>query len=186
MSLKNLSICLLVFFIITGFLNNGCTQDQKQAPPEKPKDTQITLIKAEDFTLNDIDGKPVKLSTFIGKVIILDFWATWCPPCVMEIPHFNELSEQYKDSGLVVLGVSVDKDGATAVKKFKENKPINYLIMIGQENIYKTYQSYLPENKRGGIPFTFIIDKKGFIRHYYVGYREKAVFEEAIKKLITE
>jgi peroxiredoxin len=141
-------------------------------------------VQAADFTLTDLDGKPVKLSDYKGKVVILDFWATWCPPCVKEIPHFNDLHRDYAKKGLVVLGVSVDQGGLAAVQKFKKKTAIDYRVVLSQEPTYNLYQSYLPKDERGGIPFTFVIDKKGIIREHFVGYREKAVFEKVVKELL--
>ncbi len=140
--------------------------------------------KAAEFSLIDLDGKTVKLSDYKGKVVILDFWATWCPPCVKEIPHFNELNKKYSSKGLVVLGVSVDKDGAAAVLKFKKKSAIDYRVALVNDATYKAYQNYLPKDEQGGIPFTFIIDKQGVIREHYVGYRSMEVFEGAIKDLL--
>ena len=142
-------------------------------------------LKAAEFTLKNLDGEEISLSDFKGKVVILDFWATWCPPCVKEIPHFNELAKEYADKGLVVFGVSVDRDGASAVNKFIKNKiPINYPLVLYNKATYETYQRYLPVDRRGGIPFTFVIDREGNIRNHYVGYRPKELFEEAIKPLL--
>jgi len=155
----------------------GTAGAQKAAAPEGK-------IKAADFALTDIEGKPVKLSDYKGKVVILDFWATWCPPCVKEIPHFNELSKKYASKGLVVLGVSVDQGGLPAVKKFMAKTPVNYRIALGEDKTYGVYQNYLPQQERGGIPFTFIVDKEGFIREHYVGYRDIEVFEAALKGLL--
>ena len=142
------------------------------------------FTKAAEFSLTDIDGKPVKLSDYKGKVVILDFWATWCPPCRKEIPHFNDLSKAYGDKGLVVLGVSVDEGGPAAVKKFKGGNEVGYRIAMVDEKTYGIYQNYLPEEERGGIPFTFVLDKDGNIREHYVGYREKAEFEKVVKALL--
>jgi len=141
-------------------------------------------IKAAEFTLTDTEGKPVKLSDYKEKVVILETWATWCPPCVKEIPHFNELTKKYGGKGLVVLGVSVDQGGLAAVNKFKAKTPVNYRIALTDEKTYGIYQNYLPADERGGIPFTFVIDKQGVIRNHYVGYRDLSVFEEAIKGLL--
>jgi len=154
------------------------TAGAQKASPEGVK------IKAADFALTDIEGKPVKLSDYKGKVVILDFWATWCPPCVKEIPHFNELSKKYSAKGLVVLGVSVDQGGLAAVQKFKKKTPVDYRIALGDEKYYGIYQNYLPQDERGGIPFTFIVDREGFIRAHYVGYRDIGVFEAALKGLL--
>ncbi|MFH0766087.1 MAG: TlpA disulfide reductase family protein [Calditrichota bacterium] len=177
MNFKFLLALALSLSLIAG--SSVIVQAQEEVAPQAPN-----LVKAADFQLTDLDGKPVKLSDYRGKVIILDFWATWCPPCVKEIPHFNELAKKYQKKGLVVLGVSVDRDGAKAVEKFKSKNALKYRVAMSNDTTYQTYQSYLPEDERGGIPFTFVIDKEGFIRQYYVGYRDKEVFVEAIKPLL--
>ncbi len=156
----------------------------RPAIAQKATATGANGIKAADFNLTDTDGKKVKLSDYKGKVVILDFWATWCPPCVKEIPHFNQLSKTYASKGLVVLGVSVDQDGAPAVLKFKKKTTVDYRIAISDDATHRTYQSYLPKDEQGGIPFTFVIDKQGIIRQHYVGYRPMEVFETAIKDLL--
>ncbi len=141
-------------------------------------------VKAEDFTLLDIEGKKFSLSDYSGKVIILDFWATWCPPCVKEIPHFNELAKEYGDRGLVVIGISLDREGVPAVKEFRKKYPIDYRVVMGNNEVAQAYSSYLPPEQRGGIPFTFVIDREGKIRHSFVGYRPKKVFVDAIEPLL--
>ncbi len=157
----------------------------KAAPYETTTKSTGSIIKAADFSLLDISGKPVRLSDYTGKVILLDFWATWCPPCIKEIPHFNELSKEYGDKGLVVLGISADRDGVAAVEKFqKERFPIDYRVAMVDQETFSTYQSYLPRNERGGIPFTFIIDREGVIRKHFVGYRPKQFFVDVIKHLL--
>lgn len=147
-------------------------------------EVEASGTKAANFSLLDLDGKPVNLADYEGKVIILDFWATWCPPCVKEIPHFNDLAKEYGEKGLVVLGVSVDRDGKPAVDKFKTKNPVNYTIVLVDSDTHGKYQSYLPPSEQGGIPFTFVIDRKGIIRHHFVGYRDKDVFIEAIAPLL--
>ena len=146
-----------------------------------PQQAQSTLIgsQAPDFTLPDLDGRQVKLSYFKGKLIILDFWATWCGPCVKEIPHFIDLYEQYADRGLVVLGVSVDRKGTDVVNFFVRRHKVNYQILMADAQVRVAY---------GGIrsiPTTFVIDREGKIRRSYVGYRDKAVFEADIKALLV-
>lgn len=156
-----------------------------QAEKNVDKDTISSGMNAGDFTLMDIDGKEHTLSEYKGNVVILDFWATWCPPCREEIPHFNDLAKKYNERGLVVLGVSVDRDGAEIVRNFRsEKQPLDYPVVMSNSEVYNKYQSYLPSDERGGIPFTFVIDKEGIIRNHYVGYRSLEVFEEAIKPLL--
>ncbi len=141
--------------------------------------------KASDFSLTDLNGKEVKLSEFAGKVVLLNFWATWCPPCRAEIPHFIELADEYAEKGLVILGVSHDQKEST-VRSWLQENPVNYPVMMAQSEVSNKYQLYLPQRDRGGIPFTFIIDKKGKIRHQDVGYRDKAAWESKIIPLLSE
>ncbi len=135
---------------------------------------------APSFTLRDLNGKTVSLSDFKGKVVVLDFWATWCPPCVMEIPHFIELYEQYKDQGFAMVGISLDHQGVSVVKSFVRKYRVNYPILMADGRVDRAY---------GGItyiPTTFVIDAAGNIRQKYVSYQDKAVFEADIKALLAE
>ena len=133
---------------------------------------------APGFTLKDLSGRSFSLSDTRGKVVILDFWATWCPPCRMEIPHFQALYEEYKDEGLVVVGIALDRGGAAAVKPFIESNGVSYPILIGDQNVQASYGGIR------GIPTTFIIDRHGRIMEKLVGYRSKEVFESKIKDLL--
>ncbi len=182
--MKNINQILLSMLFLLAPLQISCNAESNEGEKAEANPPATGVIKAADFTLKDMLDKDISLAEYKGKVVILDFWATWCPPCVKEIPHFNELAKDYKDKGLEVLGVSVDRDGIVAVDKFKQNNEINYPIVFSKEAVYKKYQSYLPEDERGGIPFTFVIDKEGNIRNHYVGYRPKEVFIEAIKPLL--
>ena len=135
---------------------------------------------APAFTLQDLNGKDVSLADFRGKVVIIDFWATWCPPCVKEIPHFIELYEQYKDKGLAMLGISLDREGAGVVKAFVQKYQIKYPIMMTDGKVDKAFGPIT------SIPTTFLIDSAGNITKKYVGYNSKAVFEADIKTLLAE
>ncbi len=133
---------------------------------------------APDWQLKDPEGKSVKLSDFKGKVVVLNFWATWCPPCRREIPDFIALQKQYADKGLVIIGVSMDEGGAEVVKPFAKKMGINYPIVLGDQ---KTAAAY------GGIqvvPTTFVIDKTGKIAAQHEGGADRTTFEAEIKKLL--
>ena len=133
---------------------------------------------APSFSLKDLAGNMVSLSDFKGKVVILDFWATWCPPCALEIPHFVTLQEQYWAMGFTVLGVAVSSGDAGMVNSFARKYRINYPILMADGQVQKAF---------GGIrsiPTTFIIDAEGNMRYRYIGYRDKAVFETAILPLL--
>lgn len=133
---------------------------------------------APDIELKDASGKVVKLSDFRGKVVLLDFWATWCGPCAIEIPWFVDFQRKYKDRGFEVLGISMDDDGWKAITPFVAEKKINYRVVLGDD---KTGDLY------GGVealPTTFVIDRDGRIASVHVGLTGKKDFEDAIEKLL--
>ncbi len=133
---------------------------------------------APEWRLKDLEGKSVKLSDFKGKVVILNFWATWCPPCRQEIPDFVALQKQYADKGLVIIGVSLDEGGAPVVKSFVKKMSIQYPVVMGDQETAAAY---------GGIevvPTTFVIDKTGRIAAQHEGGADRATFEAEIKPLL--
>jgi thiol-disulfide isomerase/thioredoxin len=110
---------------------------------------------APDWQLSDVDGKPVKLSDFKGKVVILDFWATWCPPCRTEIPSFVAFQKKYEDKSFTVIGVSLDERGPSVVKSFMRSFGMNYPVVMGTPKIVLDYGGIT------AIPTTFVIDRQG-------------------------
>lgn len=147
------------------------------AQREPVKDSK-TRKAAPEFELKDASGKVVHLADYRGKVVVLDFWATWCGPCGIEIPWFIEFQRKYKDRGFEVLGVSMDDDGWKAITPFVAEKKINYRILLGDD---KTGDQY------GGVealPTTFVIDRQGRIASVHVGLASRKDFEDAIEKLL--
>ena len=132
-----------------------------------------------DFTMKDLDGKDVSLSSYKGKVILLNFWATWCGPCKAEIPGFVELQDQYGKDGLVVVGYSVD-DEAPKARAFADEYKMNYpvLLGLGREDVQEAYGPIW------GIPASFIISRDGRVCQKHLGIAPKAVFEKEIKALL--
>ena len=140
--------------------------------------TAADRAPAPDFSLPGENGAPVKLSRYQGKVVLLDFWATWCHGCKTEIPWYMEFSQAYKKDGLVVIGVSMDDDGWKAINPFVTDKKINYRIVLGDDVTGEQY---------GGVealPTTFVIDRDGRIASVHVGLTSRKDFEDAIEKLL--
>lgn len=143
-------------------------------PTEKPKGT-----KAPDFTLYDLEGRPVRLSDFRGKVVLLDFWATWCGPCRLAIPHLIELQGELLDQGFTVLGVSLDVGGKSQVDSYigRSNVQFNYPILIGNAEVSRLYGG--PAGIRS-IPMAFVIDRDGNVVKRLRGYRPKNALKNDI------
>lgn len=133
---------------------------------------------APEFNLPDLTGAQIASSTFKGKVVILDFWATWCGPCKMEVPHLVNLQSKYRSQGLAIVGVSLDANGAGDVKPFADEHDVNYTMLIGNEAVAKSYGSI------NAIPTTFVIGRDGKIVQRFIGYTPPEVFEQTIKPLL--
>jgi cytochrome c biogenesis protein CcmG/thiol:disulfide interchange protein DsbE len=135
---------------------------------------------APDFTFKDLRGNEISLSDCRDKVVFLNFWATWCPPCREEIPGFIEVNEKYKNRGLVIIGISVDRISPKSVLNFVKKHKITYPVVMSTKKIIK---DYTPGNV---IPVTIIIDRRGKIRHKLIGYRDKEILENIFLKLMEE
>lgn len=133
---------------------------------------------APNFTLAALDGKNVSLSDFKGKVVVLNFWATWCSPCSREIPDLNDLYNRYQEKGLAVISIAMDRDGSGVVKSFAEEHKIGYPVLLGDAQIQKSYGGV------SGIPSTFLIDKKGKVVTNSVGYQNPEALEKRIQSLL--
>lgn len=134
---------------------------------------------APDFTLSDSKGSSVKLSTFKGRVVLLDFWATWCEGCKVEIPWYMEFQNQYKQTGLSVIGVSMDDDGWKSVKPFLEEKGVNYPVVIGNWDLAGRFGISV-------LPVTLLIDRDGKIADLHAGMVDKDIFEKEIQMLLKD
>lgn len=134
---------------------------------------------ATDFTLAKLDGQQLTLSSYRGKVVLLDFWATWCVPCREEIPHFVELQEKYGGQGLQIIGVSMD-DSVDPVRPFAEQFRINYPIVMGNAKIGEEYGGVL------GLPIAFLLDRDGRIVKKHIGATPADVFEKEITSLLSK
>ena len=139
---------------------------------------------APRFTLLNLKGEKVDSADFRGKVILLNFWATWCSPCRQEIPGLNDLYHQYKEGGVAVIGIALDRGGAEEIQKFVKKFRVDYINAIGDEAVVKAFSRIPGIGPIEGIPVTFIIDRKGQICRRFVGFTEKRVLEEAIRQVL--
>ena len=163
-------------FVIASCSEHRGSQAEVQAAAATSGAYDTTL--APDFSLPDLKGRTVHLKDFRGKVVVLDFWATWCGPCKMEIPHFVELMKRHGAKGLEIVGVAMDEPGAEVVKPFVEKNGLSYHVLLG--DIYTA-------NRYGGVdalPTTFVIDRDGHIARKYIGYRSLESFEEDLAPLL--
>ena len=142
---------LLLAFLVVICLSSCTTKQVNAGSVERSKH----LVQAADFTLKDADGASVKLSDYRGKVVLLNFWATWCGPCGVEVPWFTEFEQRYKSQGFAVLGVSMDEDGWSAVKPYVADHKINYRVLLGNDTIAQLYGGL------DSLPTSFVIDKAG-------------------------
>jgi peroxiredoxin len=167
----------LASLVVLAALMVGCSSGSTQ---ENAGEKAIQDRKpAPDFMLTDAKGALIKLSDYKGRVVLLNFWATWCGPCKIEIPWFVEFQNKYKDRGLAVLGVSMDEDGWQTVRPFIAAQNMNYRVAIGTDQVTRRY---------GGIaslPTTFIIDQEGKIAAVHIGLVSKTNYAREILDLLA-
>ncbi|HXQ80067.1 MAG TPA: TlpA disulfide reductase family protein [Opitutaceae bacterium] len=144
------------------------------APGAPLRAEPVTPVPAPAWTLKDLDGKAVTSDQFKGKVVVVDFWATWCAPCRREIPGYVDLQKKYASEGLVFVGISVDEDGPEVVRKFVKDHAINYTIVMADEAVVNAFAPI------DGYPTTYIIDRDGLIRDKKLGSRPTADYEKEI------
>lgn len=139
--------------------------------------------KAPVFTLQSLVGEHISLSDYMGKVVVLNFWATWCGPCQVEIPILNELYSTYGKDKLMVLGVAINSGSEEKIKKFADDYDMAYPVLYGTdreiEEIVHMYGSF------SAIPTTFLINQKGEVTNYYMGAQSTRTFEEGIDHLLN-
>jgi len=167
--------------------NGNAQQKANQIKKNRPKTVQKRVQKnsnqeliAPDFTLADLDGNWVSLSELKGKVVLLNFWGTWCGPCRREIPAFIKLTEKYKKDGLEIVGITLTSGSPENIQSFSDKWGINYTLLTdieGNETQVVTAKYGQATGQRiTGIPTTFIIDREGYIRQRYVGPRSESIF----------
>jgi thiol-disulfide isomerase/thioredoxin len=133
---------------------------------------------APAWELKDLEGKVVRSADFKGKVVVLNFWATWCPPCRKELPDFVALQKEYGSRGLTFVGVALDEEGASVVKPFAKEAGISYPLVIGDEKVVQAYENVEM------YPTTYVIDRNGNVVSRHIGSLTKAEMEQEIKPLL--
>jgi len=136
------------------------------------------LGPAPAWKLKDLDGREVDSATLRGKVVVVDFWATWCGPCIAEIPGYIELQKKYGKDGLVIVGASVDRAGVAKVKAFVQKQGMNYPVVMADDVVADAFGGF------DAIPTTFLIDRAGNIRHRKTGAMEHAEYEAIVKQVL--
>lgn len=171
---------ILFLLVIFGFSINGCKKNEKVEPESKTNPSMENKEASElapNFDLTSTNGKNIKLSDYRGKIVIVDFWATWCAPCRKGIPDLIELQKEFKDN-LVVIGISLDQDTKPDVIPFINKYGINYPV------VYATNQVIIDYGSINLIPTSFIINREGEIVDKQVGLIPKSKYEIKIKELL--
>lgn len=183
--MKLIKIFASLFVVLALFTLTACSGNNSEANAQaaETENTTTAVSTSEysdkyNFTTQKLDGSALTLQDYKGKVVIVDLWDTWCPPCRKEIPHFIELYTEYKDQGFVMIGLAFGQEGQKAVEEFIQEYGVNYINgYVNQDVIDKFGQPR-------GIPTTYVIDQNGNVHNKYVGYRDKSVFEADIQALL--
>jgi peroxiredoxin len=155
-----LSLALLVLLV-------ACEKKEESAPLKKGG-------PAPDFALKDMGGELVRLSDLKGKVVLMEFWATWCPPCKMAIPELNELQARHEGSNLAILAISIDEN-REIVEDFMEENEMSFTVLYDDEGVVENYGVYT-------IPTTLVIDARGNVVEHHMGYAP-GIFEQLLEEV---
>lgn len=188
---RNIAVLVVVAIVVAAMIyagkrnvqvSTGSTAPNGQVEGKIPAGNAVGK-PAPDFTLTTLDGKTVKLSDYRGKAVMVNFWATWCGPCKIEMPWFVDLHQQYAPQGFEILGVvSQDDSGKESIEKFTKDMGVNYPILLGNERTDAVSDAYGGLN---GLPQTFFVDRGGTIVAQSLGLVGKGEIEDNIKKAMA-
>lgn len=133
-----------------------------------------------DFNLPDLDGKIHSMKEFKGQILVVNFWATWCPPCLEEVTKLNDLYDRYKNKGVQVVGIALDKDSLKLVTPFVKRSKIDYLILVGNHQVLTGLRNFK------GVPTTLLFDQEGKIRKRFDGSFDLEQLEESLQSLLQD
>ena len=173
-------VIIIVAMVVSVMLIAGVYKSRRSPDGISATGPNMTGQQAPDFALQSLDGKTVHLSDFRGKAVVLNFWATWCQPCKIEMPWFAELQKQYGPQGLQIVGVAMDDASPKDIGEFAHDLGVNYPILVGKEEVGNAY---------GGVQFlpaTFYIGRDGKVVDKVFGLKGRGEIENSLKKALAE
>ena len=180
--MKQIVVILAVIVAVAGLIVLGAHQSRQvkvgyNNPPTLPELPQGNLDgkPAPDFSLDDLQGRKVTLADYKGKAVLLNFWATWCGPCKIEMPWFVDLQKQYGSQGLMIVGIAMDDSGKETISSFSREMKVNYPILLGKEAVGEAYGGVI------GLPTSFFVDRSGKIVAHVEGLADRSQIEDDIK-----
>jgi len=182
---RNLAILFVVALTVGAMIYTAATKSHPDTGAPAIEGAKLSLFEykghmAPDFELKSLEGKPIKLSSLRGKAVILDFWATWCGPCKIEMPWLVDLQKKYQEQGLVVLGVAMDDSSNADIAKFAKEMNVNYTVLKGTDPVGDAYGGV------DGLPITFYVGRDGMIVDKSLGLVNKSEIEENIQKALAQ
>jgi thiol-disulfide isomerase/thioredoxin len=187
---RNVVVVLCVVVVITGLLLVGKKASKPPASTDPTKQNVSGSLSpsgadpaigsfAPEFSLKSVpDGKTVSLSSLRGKAVVVNFWATWCGPCKIEMPWLVDLQKKYGDQGLQIVGITKDDSNEATIAKFTKKMGVNYTVLVGNQHVVDLYGGV------GGLPTSFFVNRSGKVVHEIVGLDSESKFEDAIKKAL--